>query len=148
MEVYIKGMKIPKSCYECWALDDDYDYPMCRITQEQRGYNFDTKGRKMAKCPLINVPESHGRLIDADTLKDKCYITINGTTIGRNNYVMFHEIDDAPTIDAVEVVRCKDCSHAEDDITHMFCVYFHHKVYEDDYCSNAVERRKENEVEE
>lgn len=46
------------------------------------------------------------------------------------------------TKDAVEVVRCKDCYHAEDDITHMFCVYFHHKVYADDYCSNAVERRE------
>lgn len=34
-----------------------------------------------------------------------------------------------------ELVRCKDCYHAEDDITHMFCVYFHTKVYEDDYCS-------------
>ena len=46
----------------------------------------------------------------------------------------------------VEVVRCKDCYHAEDDITHMFCVYFHYKVYEDDYCSNAVERRKDGET--
>lgn len=42
-----------------------------------------------------------------------------------------------------KLVRCKDCYHAEDDITHMFCVYFHHKVYEDDYCSNAVERRED-----
>lgn len=42
------------------------------------------------------------RLIDADALKDKCYITVNGTTIGRNNYVMFHEIDDAPTIESVQ----------------------------------------------
>lgn len=53
------------------------------------------------------------RLIDADALKDKCYITVRGTTIGRNNYVMFHEIDDAPTIDAVQVVRCKDCIYYE-----------------------------------
>ena len=57
MAIYIKGMEMPKPCYECWALDDDYDYPMCRITQEQRGYNFDTRRRKMAKCPLINVLE-------------------------------------------------------------------------------------------
>lgn len=42
----------------------------------------------------------------------------------------------------VPAVRCKDCYHAEDDITHMYCVYFGHKVYGDDYCSNAVERRE------
>lgn len=70
MGVYIKGMKMPKTCYECWALDDDYDYPMCRITQEQRGYTFNTRGQKMAKCPLIDVLEPHGRLIDADALAD------------------------------------------------------------------------------
>jgi len=50
-----------------------------------------------------------------------------------------------PSAESVEVVRCKDCYHAEDDITHMFCVYFGHKVYGDDYCSNAVERREDGE---
>ena len=54
------------------------------------------------------------RLIDANALKEKairvstvkemgnkahCYIKAVGT----------HEIDKAPTVDAVEVVRCKDC---------------------------------------
>lgn len=61
------------------------------------------------------------RLINADALKDKCYITVNGVTIGRNNYVMFHEIDDAPTIDAVEVVRCKDCKYGEKRIEDYRC---------------------------
>lgn len=45
-------------------------------------------------------------------------------------------IDDAPTIDAVEVVRCKDCIHYESDggammicnVTDMVCD-------NDDYCS-------------
>ena len=57
-----------------------------------------------------------------------------------------NDIESLPSADAVEVVRCKDCYYAEDDITHMFCVYFHHKVYEDDYCSNAVERREDGEA--
>ena len=70
MGIYIKGMEMPKCCNDCWALDDDGDYPRCRITQEQRGYNFNTKERKMAKCPLINVQEPHGRLIDADACID------------------------------------------------------------------------------
>lgn len=83
------------------------------------------------------------RLIDADALKRRA-ITVR--FFGKDiMMVQTAEIDDAPTIDAVKVVRCKDCYHAEDDITHMFCVYFHHKVYEDDYCSNAVERREDGE---
>ena len=87
------------------------------------------------------------RLIDADALKDKCYITINGVTIGRNNYVMFHEIDDAPTIDAVQVVRCKDCRHGgyEDDIEYYVCRHptgLNEELYGVDFCSYGKRREK------
>ena len=34
-----------------------------------------------------------------------------------------------------EVVWCKDCRLAQDDITHLYCDYFGHKTYEDDFCS-------------
>lgn len=85
------------------------------------------------------------RLIDADVLREEMQWAIDHGMYDKP-YDYLAEIDDAPTIDAVEAIRCKDCYHAEDDITHMFCVYFHHKVYEDDYCSNAVERREESEV--
>jgi len=86
------------------------------------------------------------RLIDADRLltdkmKSKYYHLPNGDIA-----IPIIDIKHAPTIDAVEVVKCKDCYHAEDDITHMFCVYFGHKVYGDDYCSNAVERREDGEA--
>lgn len=54
MSVYIKGEKMPKCCDECWALDDDGDYPRCRITEEQRGYTFRTKEKRMSRCPLVN----------------------------------------------------------------------------------------------
>lgn len=47
------------------------------------------------------------RLIDADKLErqeywgnDRCF-----------DYVDAEDIDNAPTVDAVEVVRCKDCKH-------------------------------------
>ena len=68
MSVLIKGMEMPKSCAECWALDDYGDYPVCRITQEQRGYTFRTMEQRMARCPLIEI-RPHGRLIDADALE-------------------------------------------------------------------------------
>lgn len=88
------------------------------------------------------------RLIDADKFFNDMYDMCNT----RAQFVMdlgeiinvvdvLEQIVNTPTIDAVEVVRCEDCYYAEDDITHMFCAYFHHKVYEDDYCSNAVGRR-------
>ena len=51
-----------------------------------------------------------GRYVDADMLKTNCDIIIGDTTIGRRDYVMFHEIDSAPSID---IVRCKECKHWE-----------------------------------
>lgn len=61
------------------------------------------------------------RLIDADSLKTKVEAMVVHRVIesdydfGGNqafDYVADILIDDAPTIDAVPVVRCKDCKHA------------------------------------
>lgn len=46
------------------------------------------------------------RLIDADALKETVK---NERFSGWGNCCV--EIDDAPTVDAVQVVRCKDCKH-------------------------------------
>lgn len=64
------------------------------------------------------------RLIDADALWM--------VTEGDHDFFERFEIDNAPTVDAVEVVRCKDCQHYEDNRCSLL-EYFFHK--EDDYCS-------------
>lgn len=65
MSVLVKGIEMPKNCDNCWALDEYGDYPRCRITEEQRGYNFPIREKRMDDCPFVPVP-LHGRLIDAD----------------------------------------------------------------------------------
>lgn len=50
-------LDMPGCCDECKFLDDRYDYPMCIVTQEQRGYNFRIKEERMDKCPLRPVLE-------------------------------------------------------------------------------------------
>lgn len=74
MRVYIKGMKMPSVCDECWALDESGDYPMCRITGETRGYNFRVYEKRMDKCPLIELP-NHGDLIEKPILIDELAIS-------------------------------------------------------------------------
>ena len=70
MGVYIKGMKMPKSCGDCkafvcykqWA--GDMGDCFCGITKE------DAKAKeKNADCPLVPV-SPHGDLIDRDALMD------------------------------------------------------------------------------
>ena len=58
------------------------------------------------------------RLIDADALIEEAYAE------GAYGYVDAKQIADAPTIDAVEVVRCKDCvSHGNCDSERVFTFY-------------------------
>lgn len=82
------------------------------------------------------------RIIDADALKRRA-ITVR--FFGKNIMkIPTAEIDDAPTIDAVEVVRCGECKHyIVEGITTQYgwCHEYKHSVNEDDYCSYG-ERKK------
>jgi hypothetical protein len=95
MGVYIKGMEMPTSCDMCWALDDYGDYPRCRITEEQRGYNFPIREKRMVNCPLVPVPK-HGWLIDADALRQSIKESIDECHKWDNE--LEDAIDYAPTI--------------------------------------------------
>ena len=57
MDKAILVIDMPSCCNECFALDEYGDYPVCRITQEQRGYTFRTREQRMSKCPLKPLPK-------------------------------------------------------------------------------------------
>ena len=71
MEKAILVIDMPKCCYECFALNDNGDYPVCLITHEQRGYTFRTREYRMDKCPLKPIPEKYD--LEADIPHDKDY---------------------------------------------------------------------------
>lgn len=89
------------------------------------------------------------RLLDANALREKAEVIID------ENYddhvvVYAEDIDNAPTIDAVPVVRCKDCigkAHwYKNDYGFDICGLSGLFVVEDkDFCSYG-ERREENAV--
>ena len=61
MGIYIKGMKPPSDCYECpftkWVDDG------CAVcVADDKIHN----ASRPDDCPLVEVEEPHGRLIDAD----------------------------------------------------------------------------------
>ena len=74
------------------------------------------------------------RLIDADALP------VNMPAANRPSYFeLLDAIEDAPTIDAVPVVRCKDCVYCEYRKMYLRCVrcgfVSGHEVEPDDFCS-------------
>lgn len=84
------------------------------------------------------------RLIDADELlKDNIHIVggirITSGKIQNIDAIQTSAIENAPTIDAVPVVRCKDCEHYWDG---TWCVINEAYFEEDDFCSYG--ERKEN----
>lgn len=78
------------------------------------------------------------RPIDADALiKEAC-------AEGAYGYVDAKQIADAPTVDAVEVVRCKDCDYSYECIGGLVCshgVCVDCEVPPDFYCAEG--KRKE-----
>lgn len=66
MSVLIRGMKKPTYCVMC---------PLCHMVCSITGTKFvcyalekQCDNDMLADCPLVEVPESHGRLIDGDEL--------------------------------------------------------------------------------
>lgn len=104
------------------------------------------------------VPSEQRRLIDANALK---YTRVrifhgmldNGEPLvgGFNAVVMSCAIKDAPTVDAVEVVRCEYCKHAEEcicvvceDGETIVCSKTRRHMKKTDFCSYGDRRAAEN----
>ena len=75
------------------------------------------------------------RLIDADALIKEA------NSDGAYGYVDAKQIADAPTVDAVEVVRCKDCKYRFKNNGHSRdgCPIVDAKIWmdDDDFCSHG-----------
>lgn len=72
------------------------------------------------------------RLIDADALTEE----FKKTHDGKRSLL----IDTAPSVDAVPVVRCKDCKHWDGVDT---CDVIDAPVWDNDFCSMAERRSNE-----
>lgn len=100
----------------------------------------------------------HKRLIDANALmqrlvRKKCEPAKVRYTDGFNDALMRFRsmLHDAPTVDAVPVVRCKDCKNYDnsrtfddDDVCKIlyYCDGSHRTVCEMDFCSYGIHKDK------
>lgn len=88
------------------------------------------------------------RLIDANALmRDVMGLTIVSPEAMNYANAVAVAIANAPTIDAVEVVRCRDCIYASTtkfSSKRVACAYWAQMVSADGYCSNGVTEGKYN----
>lgn len=80
---------------------------------------------------FMEEASSKKRLIDANALIKEA------NADGAYGYVDAKQIADAPTVDAVEVVRCKDCKHRDPEDKRCDCGCWHtpFTTRDDDFCS-------------
>lgn len=70
MSILIKGVEMPKDCSVCPCFqydmfDDDID-GYCKALETK----IMNRSKRHPDCPLVELPEKHGRLVDADKLAD------------------------------------------------------------------------------
>ena len=93
MAIYIKGVAMPTSCYSC-PFENGGD---CYGGKHKHIMDVDDdeelfRNSRHPNCPLVYIPEPHGRLIDADELYS--YIIKKITEDG----IAYYSTDNAPTV--------------------------------------------------
>ena len=85
MSILIKGIEMPKNCYECFCHEQvkaGVDHPAfdyCVLENWKQSCTPFTMTVAEAKegiadsCPLVEVPTPHGRLIDAGAIFEQWY---------------------------------------------------------------------------
>lgn len=96
MGIYIPGMEMPKSCWDCYFQDCGN----CRLNGHKVVDKCIIEDRIDDDCPLVNVPP-HGRLGDLDALKakaiersEKCGDLVNVL----DKVITAYDIKTAPTV--------------------------------------------------
>ena len=84
------------------------------------------------------------RLIDADELRKKFYgFTESGIDVALDHYAVSC-VDNAPTVDAVQVVRCRDCRfHEQEQPGMVYCPATVGGWVEENWFCKGGERRSE-----
>lgn len=97
-DILIRGMEMPKNCSLCKLAQHRMlaCSVMCPITGQTVGYYDEGFHQEDHICPLVPLPEGHGRLIDADEFIERVRMD-DRTTIIEEMHVA-EILSEAPTI--------------------------------------------------
>ena len=91
MSVYIPNMEMPKNCYQCPSCDKENG--KCQVLNDFIFYD------RPSWCPLVPLPEWHGRLIDAEAFVDYMQNRYDNNEITNGDWIDFRlSLKDQPTI--------------------------------------------------
>jgi hypothetical protein len=100
MSILIRGMEMPYGCADCdfcgGIILPDGIYCCDCPAEASHGKNISDaidNDTRADFCPLVEVKEPHGRLIDADELANKTFYSTTGAP-----YITYKTFCDAPTV--------------------------------------------------
>ena len=98
MSILIKGMEMPENCHECEFVDILPTCPCNKMADDDfwNDVSLAVEGHK--DCPLIGVPEPHGRLGDLDKLEQMFADIDNAPYSGFDGTETFYSAEDAAQI--------------------------------------------------
>jgi hypothetical protein len=104
MSVIVKGMEMPEKCGLCDLFHAES--PMhCTVVKGHKTVGAPYGIPRPEWCPLVALPDKHGRLVDADALRDRLRNladddwNANTTTTWSEAFSECDDmVDDAPTI--------------------------------------------------
>ena len=70
MSVLIKGMEMPTTCCNCKFREPFMVFAYCHLAEMDMEYE-ESDNCRHPKCPLIEIPTPHGRLVDLDKMVDE-----------------------------------------------------------------------------
>lgn len=92
MGILIRGMEMPQKCGQCKFYHAEY--PMyCMAVKGYRTVGAPYGMPRPDWCPLTEVKEPHGRLIDADELANKTFYSTTSAP-----YITYKTFCNAPTV--------------------------------------------------
>ena len=100
MGIYIKLLKAPASCCKCrFSRWSNYGQCyMCNVCEKPiTKLSSEYESTKPDWCPLVEIPEPHGRLIDADALEPDILPDWDGVHVPDDGYSL-KCVRNAPTI--------------------------------------------------
>ena len=104
MSIIVKGMKMPDSCAVC-RFAGKGGYHMERVVCMFTGENEDAeKVDRLPECPLVALPDKHGRLVDADAIVN----AMNDMKVGGEVFVTAVEYVKLIMNDADTIVEAED----------------------------------------
>ena len=77
MSILIKGMEMPESCDKCSLFNECWCTAL-GIENWRKSYNKPGQGERLPDCPLVPLPEGHGRLGDLTEIEKKLQKTLDG----------------------------------------------------------------------